>query len=84
MKVRHNKGRHISHSEYVHTPQLKSSHRLIKVTQGSKKLYLETVRTEFGRKATTFKGVQDWNRPPGHLRNKTNAKTFRPFMKHCP
>ena len=51
------------------------------ITRGVKKLHLKSVNTEFGRRATMFKGAQDWNKLPANLRNVQNTKTFRKLLK---
>ena len=60
------------------TNKMYGQHR---VTRDHKKLHLKAVNTEFGRKATRFKGAQDWNRLPECLRNIENTRTFRTYVK---
>ena len=51
------------------------------VTRGANKLHLKSVNTEFGRRATMFKGAQEWNKLPADLRNVQNINTFRKLLK---
>ena len=60
------------------TNEMYGQHR---VTRGHNKLHLKVVNTEFGRKATRFKGAQDWNRLPERMRSIENIKTFRTVVK---
>ena len=48
-----------------------------RVTRGVKKLHIGRVRTEIGRKSTSFKGAQDWNLLSESLRDITNTESFR-------
>ena len=51
------------------------------VTRGANKLHLKSVNTEFGRRATMFKGAQEWNKLPADLRNVQSINTFRKLLK---
>ena len=48
-----------------------------RITRGVKKLHIGWVRSEFGRKSTSFKGSQDWNLLSESLRDFTNTESFR-------
>ena len=45
-----------------------------RVIWGVKKLHIGRLRSEFGRKSTSFKGAQDWNLLSESLRDNTNTR----------
>ena len=50
-------------------------------TQGLKKLYWKSVRTELGQRGTTFEGAQEWNSLPEGLRAMCSHITFIEHLK---
>jgi len=51
------------------------------ITRGHSKVYLRSVRTEVGRNSFSFKGAQDWNQLPSHIRNISDFPQFKKRIK---
>ena len=52
-----------------------------RVTRGFRKLHIRGVNSEMGRKATGFRGSQEWNRLSEGLRDIRTTATFRKHLK---
>ena len=52
-----------------------------RMMRGHRKLHMDAVNTEYGRKSFSFQGVKHWNNLPAELRETSSRELFKKRLK---